>query len=47
MPNIKALDLAVSEEMSFEEIVDDARRMTHGRHWMMAIAHHEPMAQVS
>ena len=49
-----ALGLAVSEEMSFEAIVDDGRRMTdEGRlttddgHWLMAIAHHEPMAQVS
>ena len=32
---IKALGLAVSEEMSFEAIVDDG-------HWLMAIAHREP-----
>ena len=47
-------DLHVSEEMSLEAIVDDgrrttddARRTTHDGHWLMAIAHHEPMAQVS
>ena len=28
IPNIKALGLAVSEEMSFEAIVDDGRRTT-------------------
>ena len=46
VPNIKALGLAVSEEMSFEAIVDDTRQTTHG-HWVMAIAHLQPMAQVS
>ena len=45
--NIKALGLAVLEEMSFEAIVDDGRRTTDDGHCVMAIAHLEPMAQVS
>ena len=47
IPNIKALGLVVSEEMLFKAIVDDARWTTHDGHWPMAIAHPEPMAQVS
>ena len=47
IPNIKALGLAVSEKMLFKATVDDARRTTHDGHWPMAIAHPEPMAQVS
>ena len=46
IPNIKALGLAISEEMSFEAIVDDGQRTTDAGHWLMAIAHHEPTAQV-
>ena len=44
---MKALGLGVSEEMLFKAIVDDARRTTHDGHWPMAIAHPEPMAQMS
>ena len=47
IPNIKALGLAVSEEMLFKAIVDDGRRTTDDGHWPMTIAHPEPMAQVS
>ena len=54
IPNIKVLGLAVSDEMSFKAIVDDTRRTSHDRrltthdgHWLMAIAHPEPLAQVS
>ena len=43
----KHLGLAVSEEMLFKAIVDDARRTTDDGHWSMAIAHPEPMAQMS
>ena len=32
--------------MSFEAIVDDVRRTTKDEHPMIAIAYHEPMAQV-
>ena len=39
--------LAVSDKMSFEAIADDARRMMDDGHWMMAIAHSEPLAHVS
>ena len=44
IPNIKALGLAVLEEMLFKAIVDDAQRTTHDGHWTMAIAHPEPIA---
>ena len=38
----------VQEEMSFEAIIDDARRRTtNEEHPMITIAHHESMAQVS
>ena len=38
----------VKEEISFEAIVDDARRRTtDDGHQMITIAHNEPMAQVS
>ena len=47
IPNIKALGLAVSEEMLFKAIVDDGRRTTDDGHWPMTIAHPEPMAQMS
>ena len=47
IPNIKALGLTIAEEMLFKAIVDDGRRTTHDGHWPTAIAHPEPIAQVS
>ena len=44
---IKALGLSVSEKMSVEAIVDDARFTIDDGHWLMAIAHPELMIDES